>query len=185
MVERSFLTQQVFGRGAYEGYDREEEILDEEFSGLFAHGQAWTAADGDDAELMGSCGAGAHAATGRGLGDQGELLASTYLQSRGFEILERKLRNPGGEADIVALDDGCVVLVEVKTRNSRTGGGDEAIPELAVDAEKQRRYRKIALMYLYQHPEVYSVRFDVIAITIDGERSARLRHLVGAFSWDS
>jgi hypothetical protein len=28
-----------------------------------------------------------------------------------------------------------------------------------------------------------SVRFDVIALNIVGDRTARLRHLIGAFEW--
>ena len=58
------------------------------------------------------------------------------------------------------------------------------MPELAVDRRKRARYRRIALYYLSEHPEVDSVRFDVIAINIVQERMARLRHLVGAFAWD-
>ena len=42
----------------------------------------------------------------------------------------------------------------------------------------------MALFYMAEHPEVSSVRFDVIAINIVGERLAKLRHLVGAFAWD-
>jgi putative endonuclease len=58
------------------------------------------------------------------------------------------------------------------------------MPELAVDGQKQMRYRRMALFYMAEHPDVSSARFDVIAINIVGERLAKLRHLVGAYAWD-
>lgn len=117
------------------------------------------------------------------LGMRGEELASSYLKSRGLEIVERNFRCRSGEADIVAWEDGEYVLVEVKTRLA-IGRERESLPELAVDSDKRERYRRIALEYMMLHPEVSFVRFDVIAINVVGERQASLRHLVGAFSWD-
>ncbi len=103
---------------------------------------------------------------------------------RGYDICETNWRIKSGEADIIATEDGQeAVLVEVKTRLA-LGEKDPVMPELAVDADKRARYHKLALAYLGQHPEFSSVRFDVIAIVIIQERMARLRHLVGAFSWD-
>lgn len=119
----------------------------------------------------------------REIGTEGERLAAAYLRRRGVEVLECNWRCSGGEVDIVASDEDTVVLVEVKTRLA-LGDDAEEMPELAVDRRKQRRYRKLALLYLASHPEVNSVRFDVIALNIVGERCARLRHLIGAYEWD-
>lgn len=118
------------------------------------------------------------------VGQEGEHLAQVYLMRRGYDICETNWRIKSGEADIIATEDGQeAVLVEVKTRLA-LGEKDPVMPELAVDADKRARYHKLALAYLGQHPEFSSVRFDVIAIVIIQERMARLRHLVGAFSWD-
>ena len=117
------------------------------------------------------------------LGDQGERRAESYLRQRDYEILARKYKNPGGEADIIAREDDCVVFVEVKTRLA-SPKDEDIVPELAVTLDKQERYRKIALYYLIDHRESSFVRFDVIAIKIHGERQASLRHLVGAFVCD-
>mgnify|MGYP000683018362 FL=1 len=76
-----------------------------------------------------------------------------------------------------------VVLVEVKTRLA-LHDSENTMPEIAVGKRKQQRYRKIALMYLALHSEYDAVRFDVIAINIVGESLARLRHLIGAYSWE-
>lgn len=118
------------------------------------------------------------------VGQEGEHLAQVYLMRRGYDICETNWRIKSGEVDIVATEGGQeAVLVEVKTRLA-LGKKDPVMPELAVDADKRARYHKLALAYLGQHPEFSSVRFDVIAIVIIQERMARLRHLVGAFSWD-
>ena len=118
------------------------------------------------------------------VGQEGEHLAQVYLMRRGYDICETNWRIKSGEVDIIATEDGQeAVLVEVKTRLA-LGEKDPVMPELAVDADKRARYHKLAAAYLGQHPEFSSVRFDVIAIIIIQERMARLRHLVGAFSWD-
>jgi putative endonuclease len=126
--------------------------------------------------------------TPRELGRKGEEMAASYLERRGWRLLERNWRCPYGEADIVAQDsddddNDTVVLVEVKTRLA-LGERADAMPELAVDAHKRFRYRRLALAYLMEHPEVFSIRFDVIALNVVGDGSARLRHLFCAFSLD-
>lgn len=122
----------------------------------------------------------------RELGMRGEETAARNLVSRGWVILERNYRCAQGEADIVALEregDETVVLVEVKTRLA-LGGDSEVVPELAVDAGKQARYRAIALSYLGSHGQFKGVRFDVIALTVKGEGVAGMRHLKAAYSVD-
>ena len=48
-------------------------------------------------------------------GDEGEIRASKYLLSKGFEIIWRNWRTKGGEIDIIALKSDILVFVEVKT----------------------------------------------------------------------
>ena len=50
------------------------------------------------------------AATGR----RGEKIAAGFLVSRGMTVLHRNFRCRAGELDIVALDGGEIVFVEVK-----------------------------------------------------------------------
>ena len=121
--------------------------------------------------------------TPREIGREGERLAAEYLTRRGLEVIERNWRCAMGEADLICLDDDMVVLVEVKTRLRLGEDGDE-VPELAVDRAKRDRYRRIALFYLALHPNVHSVRFDVIALNIVAERTAHLRHLVAAYEFE-
>ena len=128
--------------------------------------------------------------TTKELGAEGERLAANYLADNGYRILDMNWRCRAGEVDIVATEDEpdeemhhSVVLVEVKTRLAL---GDEAeyMPEIAVDPKKQERYRLLGLLYLVEHTNVDSVRFDVVAVNVVGHGHAKLRHLVCAFSWD-
>lgn len=118
------------------------------------------------------------------LGDFGEILGVSYLEGRGYEILEYNYRCCEGEADIVAYDRAVdqVVLVEVKTRREPARGGCP-YPEEAVDERKLRRYRRIASMYALDRFPISSMRFDVLAITVTHEGRARLKHLYDLFSW--
>ena len=52
------------------------------------------------------------------LGQNGELAAVDYLESKGHHILERNWRLHGYEIDIITTHEGYIVFVEVKTRSS-------------------------------------------------------------------
>lgn len=72
------------------------------------------------------------------IGHKAEKAASTYLEMRGYKVLERNWRRPRCEIDIVAEKDDTVYFVEVKyRRNDRQGGGLEAITPTKL---KQMRY---------------------------------------------
>lgn len=124
--------------------------------------------------------------TPRELGEVGELLAMSYLEERGYSVLEHHYRCPYGEADLVALDetDDYIVLVEVKTRRAASGDAFGVRPEEAVDAKKQKRYRQIAQHYARDQSPIYALRFDVISIVVRCGCMAELVHLHDAFDWE-
>lgn len=88
--------------------------------------------------------------------------AARFLAAQGYKIAQRNVATRFGEIDIVALDDGMVVFVEVKSRASDHYGP----PEDAVDRRKQQALRRIAQIYLDQH-KLHDIpcRFDVVALT--------------------
>lgn len=53
------------------------------------------------------------------LGLKAETLAALWLRLKGWRILARRHRAPGGEIDIVAVRGDTVIFVEVKARASR------------------------------------------------------------------
>ena len=65
------------------------------------------------------------------LGKWGEELAATYLEEKGYVILERDWKSGHHDLDIVAKDGDTLVIVEVKTRRNRLfGDPEEAIETL-------------------------------------------------------
>jgi len=105
------------------------------------------------------------------LGQEGEDRAAAYLVKRGYKILERNYRTRAGEIDLIALDRGEVVFVEVKTRTSNAYGA----PELAVTPQKRQRMVKAALGYIkYKKLHQVPCRFDVVAISSATEQEIEL-----------
>lgn len=112
------------------------------------------------------------------LGERGERAARQYLERRGLEIVDMNWRCPFGEADIIAIEDGVLAFIEVKTRADEEMG----FPEEAVTKEKRARYEKIAAAYLANHDHGdMPIRFDVISITMIASDRAFLRHHRNAF----
>ncbi|MFP4036234.1 MAG: YraN family protein [Desulfobacteraceae bacterium] len=101
------------------------------------------------------------------LGRSGEDLAVARLQALGYRIIERNYRSRLGEIDLVARDGGRLVFVEIKTR---LGPAEEA--KAAVDRNKQRRLRRLALSYMKEKgcPEA-PCRFDVVAVGLASDRA--------------
>ncbi|OGW41411.1 MAG: YraN family protein [Nitrospirae bacterium GWD2_57_9] len=96
------------------------------------------------------------------LGREGEDRAEQHLRKQGYRILDRNYSTRSGEIDLIALHEGEVVFVEVKTRTSDAYGA----PELAVNARKQMRMIKAALAYIkYKKLHQMPCRFDVVAIS--------------------
>lgn len=97
------------------------------------------------------------------LGRWGEDLAASYLAAQGYQVLERNVRTPHGEIDLVARDPGMLVFVEVKTRRSASFGP----PEESVTPRKRLHLSASAQAYLQSHPELDgNWRLDVIAIRL-------------------
>jgi putative endonuclease len=94
------------------------------------------------------------------LGPEGEDIAVRYLQAKGLKIIHRNYKTPIGEADVVAVDQGTIVFVEVKTRSSERFGE----PFEAVNMRKRDKLKKIALYYQKHENSKVAIRFDVVSI---------------------
>lgn len=94
-------------------------------------------------------------------GQRGERLAERHLRAAGYRILARNYRCRLGEVDLVALERGTVVFVEVKARHV----GEHGTPLEAVGAAQRRRIARAALHYLARHRLLERpVRFDVVGV---------------------
>ena len=101
-------------------------------------------------------------------GKSGEDLAVTYIENKGYNIIERNWRSRRNEVDIIASLKNVLHFVEVKTRSSL----DFALPESKVKGPKLQHLKEAAEAYLYLHPEWKWIQFDILSIIIKADGSA-------------
>lgn len=92
-------------------------------------------------------------------GRRAERMAAWWLRLQGWQILERRLKTPRGEIDLIAKRAGTVAFIEVKWR-SRAEDLDHAIDEY--------RLRRVAaaaeaVAHLYAGAEE-TLRIDVLLL---------------------
>ena len=112
----------------------------------------------------------------RNRGTRYEELAATYLEHSRMHVIARNFRCRYGEIDLVAMDEGTLAFVEVKSRADASSG----LPEEALSFSKRKTISRVADFYRvrYKIRSDTPCRFDVIAF--EGET---LRHYKNAFSY--
>lgn len=96
------------------------------------------------------------------VGAVAEEIAIDRLLREGYEIIERNYRCEIGELDIVAVEDGVMVFVEVRSRTD----DDHGDPIESVNRRKQRKVTRVAEVYLaHKRPPHDELRFDVVTVT--------------------
>jgi len=105
-------------------------------------------------------------------GNSGEDAALRYLTERGLTLVTRNYRCRAGEIDLVMLQQGVLVLIEVRYRESTEFGGAAA----SVTWRKQRRLIIAAKHLLLTRADLrrYPARFDVVAV--DGAKIEWIRN---------
>lgn len=111
------------------------------------------------------------------LGKAGEDAAIAYLERNGYVIRHRNWRLNHLEIDIVAVIEGEIVFVEVKTRSTL----DYQDPIEAVTPKKIRRLLHAADAYLKQFAIIAPGRFDVMSISGNPD-NFKIEHIPDAFS---
>jgi len=105
-------------------------------------------------------------------GRRGERLAGWWLRLKGWSILDRRVRTPAGEVDIVARRGNLVAFVEVKSRATA------AELDFAID---ERRLSRVAAAAEYLMPKYAGpgddIRVDVILLA----PGTRPRHIENAW----
>jgi putative endonuclease len=115
------------------------------------------------------------------LGIRGEEAAFFFLRKEGYVITARSWRSHRypGDIDLIGWDDDCLCFIEVKTRTRR----DIASAESAVNDHKRKTLRKMGRHYLRQLPPPARVRFDVLSIYFEVQRSPDFTLFRNAFDW--
>jgi|GEM_PF-704019 len=125
----------------------------------------------------------------RYIGNIGEAAAAKYLRKQGYKIKERNFVAAGAEIDIIAVEKGTVVFMEVKTRSylptDNRIGEKEARPAASVTPEKQRKIIAASKFYHKDDLKMHR-RFDVLEVYLDKDKKvAQIKHLKNTISMDT
>jgi putative endonuclease len=97
-----------------------------------------------------------------------------------YDIKAANFKSYTGEIDLIAIKDGVLCIIEVKTR--KVGG--MLPPAEAVDARKQANIKSCAAVYInkYASPDT-KVRYDIIEVLLDSEneKQYKINHIKDAF----
>lgn len=101
--------------------------------------------------------------------------AVTFLDRRGYEVIDTEWESEDGYIDVVAHDEGAIVFYDVRARK----GIEKGMPEESLRARERMEIN--AAKWLGEHgddPDYVDVtiRFDSIAMPVIGEDRALLRH---------
>jgi putative endonuclease len=117
------------------------------------------------------------------LGRTAERLVAARLERSGWRIVGRNVRLPSGELDLVALDGGTLVFVEVKAGRAGATMGPE-LPAHAVGRRKQLKLRRLAREWIAERrgpSGVSGYRFDVVGVRFGQDGLADVDHIRQAF----
>ncbi len=109
-------------------------------------------------------------------GRHAETIAGIFLRLKFFSIIEKRLKTPPGEIDIIARRGNLLIFVEVKMRR------DKKTMAEALEGINRRRITGAAKYFLAANPQMAdkNLRFDVIFLA----PLAFPVHLKGAFEAD-
>lgn len=106
------------------------------------------------------------------LGQIGENAAADVLRAKGYRILKQNYRCRYGEIDIVAVKNGRLAFVEVKTRQGLNFGR----PCESIDENKKRHIRKTASNFLDDTKSIDGfcgeINFQVVEVIVEHTENA-------------
>jgi putative endonuclease len=109
------------------------------------------------------------------IGTWGEQAAVQNLLSRGYELVDRNVRTPYGEIDIVVRQGETIIFVEVKTRASDKMG----LPEDSITVHKREHMIACAEHYAAEH-KIDHWQIDVISIEGKPGATPKITHFENA-----
>ena len=100
------------------------------------------------------------------IGRWGEQIAAEYMQKQGYELVDRNVRTPYGEIDLILKRGEIIIFVEVKTRTSAGFG----YPEDAITPRKQQHMFDCAEHYAQENKLEH---WQIDAISVEGKPNGR------------
>ena len=107
-------------------------------------------------------------------GRAAERAAALWLRLKGYRILDRRVRTPAGEIDLVARRRDVVAFIEVKARSTSAAAAE------SVTHRQRARIVRAAAHFIASHPHLADTtqRFDMILIA----PRSRPRHVISAWT---
>jgi len=106
------------------------------------------------------------------LGDLGEEHAARSLALNGYSIIARKFRCRFGEIDIIAMDKGTLVFIEVRSRSDEEYG----LPYETINHVKKQHIRKVAVTFQLKYGLLdHDSRFDCVSVIF--EKNGNLKNI--------
>ncbi len=96
------------------------------------------------------------------IGRWGEQVAAAYLQEQDYELVDKNVRTPYGEIDLIFRRGEIVVFVEVKTRTSAGYG----YPEDSITPRKQQHMFDCAEHYAQEKGLEH---WQIDAVSVEGK----------------
>jgi putative endonuclease len=114
-------------------------------------------------------------------GRRAEAIACRWLIARGLKHVASNFRSRFGELDLIMRDGSCLVIVEVRYRNTSNYGGAIA----SITGKKRLRIARATEYFLRQQPRLrhMELRFDVLALS-GAMRAPTIDWRKHAFSFD-
>ncbi|MBC7390075.1 MAG: YraN family protein [Opitutaceae bacterium] len=109
-------------------------------------------------------------------GKKGEILASIYLENKGFEIIDSNYRYKRAEIDLIATHQKLLIFIEVKLRTNLLFG----LPETFVSTSKQKRIKMAAENYIFEKNWLHDIRFDIVSI-VNRKGVVVIEHFMDSF----
>ncbi|MEG0306887.1 MAG: YraN family protein [Clostridium sp.] len=111
----------------------------------------------------------------KSIGNYGETLAKTYIETLGYISIEQNFSCKLGEIDLIAKDSNYICFIEVKTRYATRYG----YPLESITSKKIKKLYRAAQYYISLnniHKSFF--RFDAIEIIINANDSSHRINLI-------
>ena len=108
------------------------------------------------------------------IGNLGQLDAVSFLEERGYRILHQNIRLGHLEADILAIKDQLLVIVEVKS-STRLLTIEQVIQR--VSKAQFARLQAIGSFYVHRISEVEELRIDLVSVHLK-QKNSQVFHLI-------
>jgi putative endonuclease len=97
-------------------------------------------------------------------GRDAESAAALWLRLKGYRILDRRVKTPKGEIDLIASKGKMLIFIEVKARDEMGKALEAVTPDL------QRRLQDAANYWVSRKPKLgaWLWRFDIVLIAPGG-----------------